>query len=275
MAEGTQQEPQAQRGYRLKLMHLIYMIIAMAAAIVVAFVAIAYLSPASHSASVGNGWNQVTATQPLMVNNKLYVAFMGIESCEYCAVERYAIFDALSNFGNWTYYGKQININTLPVQNLSTNPQSDAIFFKSSEGDWTLNFLASQLKYSSDYISFSSAEFSDNSGNQLQSPTPVQSGYLNKYDPGGSVPFTVIGGNFYEIGCTYSLCSGGRPVIFSQNGTGYNPDYIIASFNLTNSALHYAIQTEANYITALICFDINNAAPVCSSSAITAISSKL
>jgi hypothetical protein len=232
-------------------------------------------SPSTQTASVGNGWQQVAGVQPLTVSNKLYITFIGIEYCQFCAVERFALFDALGNFGNWSYYGSQLSISTLPTNNLTTNPSSSALFYKAGEGDWTINFLASSLQYTSNYIDFSPVEVSDNSGNQLQTPTPVQSGYINKYDPGGSVPFTVVGGNFYEIGAGSSLDLNGSPIIFAPNGTGYKPSYIIGEFNIASSAMHSAIQTEANYISALICFDINNAAPVCSNPAITAISSKL
>lgn len=271
MAEGTAEK----KGYRLKLVHLIYVIIGLIAAIVIAFVAISLLSTPSGTSAVGNGWVQVSNSQPLTVSGKLYMTFVGLEYCQFCAVERYALFNALSNFGNWSYYGNALTLTTLPVTNYTQNPEPDAIFYKAEEGDWTLNFLATELSYTSTYLDFSQTEIEDNSGNALETPTALQSSYLNKYDPGGAVPFTVIGGNFYEVGAGQSLNPGGVPIIFASNGTGYNPAYIIGEYDLNGSAINAAIQKETDYISALICFDINNVAPVCSNSAITAISSKL
>ena len=281
MAESP--EKQISGGYKLKLMRLIYAVVAMVAVIVITVLIAAFSASPVQNTSVGNGWHQVVGLQPFTVGNQLYVTFIGIESCQFCAAERYAIFDALSNFGNWTYYGKMVSLNTLPVENLTTGAESasDAIFYKAGEGDWTLNFLATHLSYTSDYIDFSSAETLNNGGSALQSPSAIQSSYLNKYDPAGSVPFTIIGGNFYEVGAADSLVSTGTPIICFQNvtkctpSTGYMPDYIISQFNLTGSAINLGMTEEADYISALICFDINNAAPVCSSSAVSSLESNI
>jgi hypothetical protein len=265
----------ARRGYRIKVMHLIYAIISITAIIIVAIVYVAFFSAPVNTASLGNGWKGVMGAQPFLVGNNLYVTFIGIEGCQFCAAERYALFDALGNFGNWTYYGNLVNLSTLPTSNLTVNPQPYSLFYKASEGDWTINFLSPHLKYSSDYVDFTAAETLDNSGSPLQSLDAIQSGYISKYDSGGAVPFTVIGGNFYEIGAGDSLISNGAPIIFRYNGTGFLPSYIIANFNITGSAMDNAIKTEADYISAIICFDIANAAPVCSNPEIAAISSKL
>ena len=215
--------------------------------------------------------------QPFTAGGQLYVSFIGIEGCQFCAAERYALFDALSNFGNWTYYGRVLSISTLPVENLTTGPEpaADALFYKAEEGDWTLNLLATRLSYTSNYVDFASAETLNNANEALQSLSAIQSSYINKYDAGGSVPFTVIGGNFYEVGVADSLAPAGVPIIFESNGTGYMPEAIISQFNLTGSAINSGITEEADYISALICFDINNAAPVCSSSQISSLESNI
>ncbi len=281
MAENSGKE--ASKGYKLKLMHLIYATVIMVVVIIVVVLIVTLYSSPVQSSSVGNGWHQVVGLQPFTVGNQLYVTFVGIEYCQFCAAERYALFDALSNFGNWTYYGKIISLSTLPVENLTTGsePASDAIFYKAGEGDWTLNFLATHLSYTSNYIDFSSAETLNNQQSTLQTLTAIQSSYLNKYDSGGSVPFTVIGGNFYEVGVGTSLAPDGTPIICFQNvtgcttSTGYKPDYIISQFNLTGSQINTGITEEADYISALICHDINNAAPVCSSSAVSSLENNI
>ena len=130
-------------------------------------------------------------------------------------------------------------------------------------------------------MDFASAETLNNADEALQGLSAIQSSYINKYDAGGSVPFTVIGGNFYEVGLADSLASTGTPIICFQNvtgcttSTGYMPNYIISQFNLTGSAINSGITEEADYISALICFDINNAAPVCSSSQISSLESSI
>lgn len=261
--------------FRFKLIHLTYMVIAMVLIITVAFLITAYFSSPQLTSSVGNGWRQVANVQTYTVGGKLYLSFIGIEGCQFCAAERFALFDALSNFGNWTYYGKPVTLGTLSTSNSTINPQPYSIFYKASEGDWTLNFLSSNLRYVSNYVDFVNTDTLDNSGNPLQSLDAIQNGYLSKYDSGGSVPFTVIGGNFYEIGAGDSLVPNGVPIIFRDNGTGYPPSYIIGSFNITGSALNIAITTESNYISAIICFDIGNVASICNNQSIKAISSKL
>ena len=262
--------------HTIKLMHIIYVAIALVVVLVAAAIVTSFLSPASSAkVLVGNGWYQVTNVGSFTIGSKLYVTFIGIESCEYCAAERYALFYALSNFGNWTYYGKPLTINTLPVDNYTTNPQSDALFYKAAEGDWTINFLASALSYTSNHVDFAPVEAADNAGAQLQSPNSIQNGYMTKYDPSGAVPFSVIGGNFYEIGAGNSLVQNSVPIIFMQNGTGYLPSKIIGAFNISGSTINKGITEEADYISALICADINGSAPICSSPAISAIASKL
>ncbi|MCL5101637.1 MAG: DUF929 domain-containing protein [Candidatus Parvarchaeota archaeon] len=259
----------------LKLIHLVYAVVAMVVVIVAAFLATAYLFNAPVTSAIGNGWKQVAGVSAYTVGGRLYVSFIGIEGCQFCAAERYALFAALSNFGNWTYYGSAVTLSALPTGNLTTNPEPYSLFYKASEGDWTLNFLSPHLSYTSNYIDFVSTETLDNNGNPLQNPTAIQNGYLSKYDSGGSVPFTVVGGNFYEIGAGESLVPNGIPVLFNPNGVGYMPSYIISNFNTSGSQMNSSITTESNYISAIICFDISNAAPACSTSAIKLISSKL
>ncbi len=264
-------EPERKHGF--KLTYLIYIAVVLAAVIVAIFVMTAILSKTSGTVPIGNGWNEVTANKPFTVGNSLYVTFVGIEGCKFCAAERYALFSALSNFGNWTFNGKTITLSTLNTSNLSAEPQPYTLFYQAAEGGWTINFLARNLGYTSKYIDFSSVEVLNNYNAQLQTPNAIQTGYLNKYDPEGSVPFTVIGGNFFEVGAGNSMVPGGIPITLIDGGLA--PDAFISEYNSSGSAVNSAITTESNYMTAMICHDISNAAHVCSVPEISSIEGRL
>jgi len=254
---------------KFKLKTIIYMFAALLVVIIVVVLYLVFFVNGSATKSVGNNWFSINGASPIINNGRLWVNFAGIEGCKYCAVERFAFFDALSNFGNWSYYGKVVTLNDLPVTNYSQLPQTDALFYHAYEGDWTLNFLNPHLVYTSKYVNFTSEElYDDNYPNPspLQVFTPLEENYANKYDPQGAVPFSLIGGNFFEVGAGSSLVSNGVPILFASNGTGYMPSYIINQFNISGSTINKGITEEADYITAMICKDIGNAAPVCSSS---------
>ena len=260
--------------YTLKLAHIIYVIVAMVDVIAVVFI-IMYLIPSgSNVVAVGNGWEQVTANKPFTVGNSLYVTFIGIEGCKYCAAERYALFDALSNFGNWTYSGKIVTLGELNYSNYSANPGPNTLFYQANEGGWTINLLDKNLAYSSNYISFSSAETLDNANNPLQTLNAIQTSYIQKYDPSDSVPFTVIGGNFFEIGAGGSMAPNGVPITLSSGGT-LTAANMIDEFNIEGSFINSAINTEADYISAFICHDISNSAPVCSTASVRSLENNI
>ncbi len=259
---------------KFKLKTLIYMFIALAAVIIIVVLYLVIFVNGSATTSVGNNWFSIDHVSPIITNGKLWVNFAGIEGCEYCAVERFAMLDALSNFGNWTYYGGKVTLNTLPTNNMSSTPQTNALFFYAYEGDWTVNFLNPHLVYTSKYVNFTSEElYNDEYPNPspLQTFTPLENKYVSKYDSGGAVPFSLIGGNFFEVGAGSSLAPNGYPLIFASNGTGYLPNYIITQFNITGSVINKGITEEANYITAIICKDIDNAAPVCLSTSLPTV----
>ena len=257
---------------RFKVRNILYLIIIMVVVIAGVVAYLLFFVNGFATAAVGNGWYSIRGASAVFSSGKLDMNFVGIESCEFCAAERYAIFDALSNFGNWSYYGGQVTLSSLLVGNYSSNPEPDALFYLASKGDWTLNFLNPHLVYSSNYVNFSGVEASNNQGEPLQSITSYENKYLSKYDPGGGVPFTLIGGNFFEIGAGESLInpSSGRPIIFnSSTNQGFMPQYIISQYNTSGSTINKGITQESNYISAMICKDIGNTAPACSNPAIS------
>ncbi len=274
---GVHDGPGKQGSLSFKLIHLIYVVIALILVIAGIFTYMAFFLPHTATAQIGNGWTFLPTVQPLIVNGRAYMTFIGAEFCEYCAVERFAVFSALSNFGNWTYYGKTVTTNTLPVYNTTnaTEPQNDALFFKAAEGDWTINFLNPHLQYSSSFVDFSSVEVLNNAYNPLQQMNALQSSYTNKYDPAGAVPFIVIGGNFYIVGPGKSLAPNGVPIIFDSAHVGYPPSYIINQVNQTGSPINIAFNMEVDYISAILCHQLNNAPHVCSVPSISAIEAKI
>ncbi len=267
------EETETGKKHGFKLIQMIYVIIVLVAVIVAVFMIMSALSGNSKITQVGNGWNAVTASQPFTVGNSLYVTFIGIEGCKFCAAERYAVFAALGNFGNWTFNGKPVTLSTLNISNLSSEPQPYTLFYQANEGGWTINFLAKNLVYSSKLVAFSSVETLNNYNNPLQTPNAIQTAYINKYDAVGSVPFTVIGGNFFEIGAGSSLVPGGIPITLSNGGM--TPTEMISGYNTNGSAVNLAITTEANYITAIICHDISNSAATCSIPVVNSIEKTL
>ncbi|MCL4399314.1 DUF929 domain-containing protein [Candidatus Parvarchaeota archaeon] len=248
----------------IKIKKLLYLFLVLVVVIAVIIIYLFFFVNGNSTVRVGNGWNEVKGAAPYTVNGKVSFNFIGIEACEYCAAERYAVLYALSNFGNWTYYGKAINLSNAPVSNLTANPEPFSLFYHAAEGDWTFNFLNPHLSYQSDYVNFTESELLNNADQQLELPTRLDTEFLNRYDPSGSVPFTVIGGNFFEVGAGSSLLSNGHPIIFYSNGTGMLPEKIISAFNQSGSLINQGISKEADYISALICKDINNVAPACS-----------
>ncbi len=267
---------------KVKIKEMLYVISALVLVIVGPVLYLTFFVTHSNVANVGNNWNYISGASPLLTNAKVPVTFISIESCQFCAAERYALFYALSNLGNWTYYGRKVSLSTLPSGNYSSNPTTDNIFYKASEGDWTINFLNSHLSYSSVYVNFTSVEVDNNAGQPLQSTTPAQNTFLSKYDPKGDVPFTYIGNNFFETGAGSSLLSSEGVILFNFSGysgvgipNGFMPAYILAQLNISGSVINRGITTEAEYITAWICKDLGNIAPTCNNASISQLENKL
>ena len=258
---------------KLKVKHLLYFIFILVGVIVVIIAYLLIFVNGSVTSPVGNGWYSIKGASAVFSSTKLTLNFIGIETCQFCAAERFAIFEALSNFGSWSYYGSPLNMSTMPVDNYSSNPEPDALFYHAEEGDWTLNFLNPHLVYTSNYVNFTSVEVSNNAGEPLQSVNSYENDYLSRYDPGGAVPFTIIGGNFFEVGAGESLINSatGRPILFNSSGVGFSPSYILNQFNTPGSVINKGITKEADYISALICKDISNASAVCSNPAISSL----
>ena len=125
------------------------------------------------------------STSPLFINGKLSVLFIGALFCPYCAVESWAIVNALEGNGTFT--------------NLH--------HYTSAEGNVTgYNFINST--YVSNKIDFQGLELMDNTlpnPKTLQTMNETQTKLFSKYDNGGTIPFLCIGGKIFETGLGPSL----------------------------------------------------------------------
>ena len=266
--------------FKIRLVNIVYIAIAI---VVVIGVVVYVLSTASGgTVSVGNGWTYIKGESVLSSDGKVDFYSMGLQYCEYCAVENYAIFEALSNFGDWTYYGKPINLSSIDPLNASSQPHDNAILYQAEEGDWTLYLLNPHLSYYSQYVNFTLTELSYNNGSNFMSPTMGEAPYVSKYNPDIASPFSVVGGNFFEIGAVDSLVSSGVPILFNESDVtgyrygapifgGYPPAYIFSQLKQPSSVIANGINTEAAYISAVLCYDLALSGkptmpPVCSSS---------
>jgi hypothetical protein len=106
----------------------------------------------------------------------------------------------------------------------------------------TYDFL--HATYRSAVITFQGREVADHNGASLQALTPAQSAAVNSYDPQGSIPLVLIGGQY------------------GQTSSGYSPS-VIAGLSFARihtlvyhdpaSAIGRHVVKEANTITTLVC----------------------
>ncbi|MEM3459615.1 MAG: DUF929 family protein [Candidatus Micrarchaeaceae archaeon] len=177
--------------------------------------------------------------EPLLMNGKPTLIYIGADYCPYCAAERWELVIALMRFGNFTRLH----------------------YMTSSASDYapsTATFTFYNSTYTSAYINFIGIELTTNklvngSYPPLQSMNSLESSLMNKYDPSGSIPFLYFGGYSVQIG---SNCD---PTMLS----GLNWSQIEAELSNPGSTVAQGIIGGANIETAQICRMINNTAPVC------------
>ncbi len=170
--------------------------------------------------SLGN-FKEDRAATPHFIGNKVSIIFISGEYCPYCAIERWAIVMALSQFGTFS--------------NLQT--------FTCSEYDIpTYTFIGSS--YTSEHIEFLPVEIADNNNKPLQSMTTLQSDLFYKYNSGGSIPFLVIGGSVFQVGSGSPL----QLASFSYE----NINTIQTQISTKSGILYNQINSESGIITTLI-----------------------
>jgi Domain of unknown function (DUF929) len=209
--------------------------------------------------SVGAGQGVTPLTDvggsPLKSGSKNEFLYIGAEYCPYCAAERWGIIVALSKFGNFT--------NLTYMQSSSTDIYPN-----------TATFSFYGATYQSTYnITFVSVETENRNESPLQPVNSQEQSLLNTYDPGGSIPFIDIGGQYViqsassspgvDAGAQYS------PAILAPGGSPLNWTQIGSQLNEPNSGLYpsvaQAIDGTANTIIKAICaVDGNNPSSLCS-----------
>jgi hypothetical protein len=178
----------------------------------------------------------------LTSNGKPEVLYLGAEFCPYCAVERWAMINALSRFGTFT------GLTTSHSSSSDADPNTPTwTFYKSS--------------FSSKYITFTSVEETTNyrTGNSsstsvpyvtLQTPTAAENALQAEYDPptqgqGSPIPFIDFGNKYAEVGNLSPL----NPTL----AAGKTWTDMAAAMNDPSSKLGQALIGNANYITAATC----------------------
>ena len=211
--------------------------------------------PASTLAAVGAGSVTVppkAVTGPALTSGgKPETLYIGAEYCPFCAFERWGMVVALSRFGTFS------GLHTVHSSSTDVYPNTPTFTFHGSS-------------YTSKYVTFTAVEETTNvrQGNgytPLQQPTAAQQALLNKYDPGGSIPFVDFGNRYTIIGAS------ANPQVLS----GKSWQTIASSLHDPASPIAQAVLGTANYMTAALCkLTGNQPATVCTP-AVTALQSKM
>jgi thiol-disulfide isomerase/thioredoxin len=180
-------------------------------------------------------------------NGKSLVFFMGAGFCPFCAAERWAIFNALSNFGKWEGVIE------------STSAGHDEKYLNIP----TLNFA--RAKYTSDYVEFIGRETADRNFEPLQELDEKDYDILDTFNPDQIIPFLVIDGQFMQVGSGYS------PTILE----GMDHEKVQTELKNPVSVVGKAIRMEIDNITALVCKSIGCKADACSLDSIKSLTAKI
>jgi hypothetical protein len=177
--------------------------------------------------------------QPLTKRGKPELFFGGAEGCPFCAVQRWGMIVALSQFGSFS--------NLHLMQSVTTEPPTVRTF----------TFLGSG--YHSPYLSFVPVEILSNvrQGNHfrhLQSLTAAERALIKRFDPPEQTPFIDIAGHFIQISSTV------QPELIG----GMSWTKVADSLTDPNSIPAEAIGGEAEVLTAELCVVTGgNPASVC------------
>ena len=176
--------------------------------------------------------------QPLKrESDKSLVFFMGAGFCPFCAAERWAIVNALKNFGTWEGL----------VDDKSAGHDEKYLNIP------TMNFA--RAKYTSDFVEFAGKETADRNFEPLQELDDKDYEILDTYNPDQIIPFLLIDGQFMQVGAGYS----------PQLLEGMDHAKVKAELENPNSQVGKAMRAEIDNITALICKSIGGKSAACNS----------
>ena len=186
--------------------------------------------------------------QPLKrESDKSLVFFMGAGFCPFCAAERWAIVNALKNFGTWEGL----------VDDKSAGHDEKYLNIP------TMNFA--RAKYTSDFVEFAGKETADRNFEPLQELDDKDYEILDTYNPDQIIPFLLIDGQFMQVGAGYS----------PQLLEGMDHAKVKAELENPNSQVGKAIRAEIDNITALICKSIGGKSAACNSENVKSLVAKI
>lgn len=150
---------------------------------------------------------------------KLQLLFVGALYCPHCAVERWAIIKALSQFGTFSHIKSTTNGSGVPTFDLTG------------------------AQYTSRYVAFDHKDIEDQSYKKLQTLSPDENATFQRLDPSGGIPLVSVGG--------YAMS--GSPIDPAEL-SGQSFDTIQHGLKGGSSqAATTDINAEANVLTGLIC----------------------
>jgi hypothetical protein len=190
---------------------------------------------------------RVTPTVATATTNQV-VSYVGAEYCPYCAIQRWALLVALSQFGTFS---------SLSDQALSSSSQ-----VYPNLASWS--FIGA--RYTSPYFTFDPTELTssvpDGHGyyQPLEKMSVAQEVAYDHFDPQGGLPFVDLGNQFVTIGASAS------PSVLEGLSLGQ-----IGSFlSDPTSPVAQAVDGTANYLIAAMCTMVTGTKPsICSTSMTT------
>jgi thiol-disulfide isomerase/thioredoxin len=186
--------------------------------------------------------------QPLKrQSGKSLVYFMGAGFCPFCAAQRWAIVEALKNFGSWEGL----------VEDKSAGHDEKYLNVP------TLNFA--RAKYTSDHLEFIGKETADRNFEPLQELDDKDFEVLDTFNPDQIIPFLLVDGQFMQVGAGYS------PKLIE----GLDHVKIRTELEDPKSEVGRAMREEIDNITALICRSIGGKSPACENPKIRELSAKI
>ncbi len=189
---------------------------------------------------------------PLELAGKPEVLSVGLESCPACAIERWGLIVALSQFGTFT--------------NLRLGESA------AGRPPFVPSFTFSGASYASPYLSFGAVEVSSDlpapggGFRTLDRLTPAQGRLLRGLDARGIAPFVDVGNQFTDVGATVS----------PDVAHGLSWSQLAASVGRPRTSAGQAIAASAEIFTAEICRATGSQpSSVCGSAVVQTYSNRL
>ncbi|MGO9878577.1 MAG: DUF929 family protein [Acidimicrobiales bacterium] len=173
---------------------------------------------------------RVTPTVATATTNQV-VSYVGAEYCPYCAIQRWALLVALSQFGTFS--------------NLSDQVLSSSSKVYPNLASWS--FIGA--RYTSPYFTFDPTELTssvlDGHGyyQSLEKMSAAQEVAYDHFDPQGGLPFVDLGNESATIGASAS------PSVLE----GFSLGQIGSSLSDPTSPVAQAVDGTANYLIAAMC----------------------